>query len=481
MADWKDDIEKYRRGELTSAEMHALEKKALQDPFLADALEGAESISAENFSADLNELQQSIDFQSEEKKVASFEIARAASAPMAMKMAAKEAALSDEPNNDEFRAINKWAWPLRIAASVVIIFGAFWVGKQLIPQGGEENLALKKEEAKPQSTTPAPESVNDSVVAEQKAVTSSQPKSIAAKPKQLAANKSIETASSGSGIVAAPIVESEENQTALLDVSKSKEEMREISVEDKKAKEVVELEKAEKVSLAEPSAPSVKKDALGYASRSQESRKKNKVGGQEQVIQGQVISAEDGTPLPGVNVIVQGTTQGAVTDANGNYQLTAEDLTQKLVFSFVGFQTQEVAVANKQSLNVKLDPDLTQLSEVVVTGATPRDDDREPVIKLAEPAGGRKAYDKYLDNSMRYPVEALTNNIKGKVTIKFTVRTDGALDEFSVVKSIGHGCDEEVIRLVKEGPKWSPTTEDNLAVESEVLVKVRFDPAKAKR
>ncbi|MFM9838517.1 MAG: TonB family protein [Cyclobacteriaceae bacterium] len=476
MADWKDDIEKYRNGELTSAEMHALEKKALQDPFLADALEGAESISVENFSADVNELQESIDFQSEERKVASFEMARAAAAPMAMKMAAKEVALSDEP-----QATSKWAWPLRIAASVVIIFCTFWVGKQLIPQAEKENLALKKEEAKPQSTTPASESVNDSALAEQKAITSSQPKSIIEKPKQLAANKPIEATPSGYGIVASPVLETEEKQTALLDVSKDKEEVREVTVEDKKAKEAIELEKTEKVSLAEPSAPLAKKDVSGYASRSQESRKK-KVGGQEQFIQGQVLSAEDGTPIPGVNIVVKGTTQGTVTDVNGNYQLPVVSAEQKLTFSFIGYLTQEVPVTDQNKMDVKLGPDVSQLSEVVVTGyGYQNDSDREPVIKEAQPAGGRKAYDKYLDNSLRYPVEALTNNIKGKVTIKFTVRTDGALDEFSVVKSIGHGCDEEVIRLVKEGPKWSPTTEDNVAVESEVLVKVRFDPAKAKR
>jgi TonB family protein len=475
MADWKDDIEKYRNGELTSAEMHTLEKKALQDPFLADALEGAESISAENFSADVNELRESIDFQSEEKRVASFDMARAGSAPMAMKMAAKEVALSDGP-----KATNKWAWPLRIAASVVIIFCTFWVGKQLIPQAGKENLALKKEEVKPQSTMPASESVNDSTVAEQRAITSSQPKSITEKPKQLAANKPIEAVTSGSGIVPSPVIEAEEKQTALLDVSKSKEEIR-AAAEDKKAKEVAELDRTEKISLAEPSAPVVKKDVLGYASRSQESRKK-KASDLEQLIQGQVLSAEDGTPIPGVNIVVKGTTQGTVTDVNGNYQLPDVSADQKLTFSFIGYITQEVPVTDQNKINVKLGSDVSQLSEVVVVGYGYQNDaDKEPVIKEAQPAGGRKAYDKYLDNSMRYPAEALTNNIKGKVTIKFTVRTDGALDEFSVVKSIGHGCDEEVIRLVKEGPKWSPTTEDNVAVESEVLVKVRFDPAKAKR
>ncbi|MBK7649491.1 MAG: energy transducer TonB [Flammeovirgaceae bacterium] len=75
---------------------------------------------------------------------------------------------------------------------------------------------------------------------------------------------------------------------------------------------------------------------------------------------------------------------------------------------------------------------------------------------------------------MRYPQEALARKIKGKVTIQFTVKTDGSLSEFSVLKGLGYGCDEEVVRLVQEGPKWQPTTEDNVAVESEVKVRMKF-------
>jgi TonB family protein len=183
-----------------------------------------------------------------------------------------------------------------------------------------------------------------------------------------------------------------------------------------------------------------------------------------------------------VNVVLQGTSEGTVTDVSGKYQVAVEAINPTLVFSFVGFQAKAVPVGNQKEVNINLGPDLTQLSEVVVTGAADRDDSQNPlVVRLAEPVGGRKAYDKYLENSLRYPVEAITKKIKGRVTVKFTVRTDGALDEFSVVKSLGYGCDEEVLRLVKEGPSWSPTLEDNTPVESEVLVKVRFDPSKAKQ
>jgi hypothetical protein len=60
MTDHGHDIEKYLKGELTPAERHALEKKALNDPFLADALEGAEQIKAADFSNDVTQLNEQI-------------------------------------------------------------------------------------------------------------------------------------------------------------------------------------------------------------------------------------------------------------------------------------------------------------------------------------------------------------------------------------------------------------------------------------
>jgi TonB family protein len=463
MSDWQDDIEKYRKGELTPNEMHSLEKRALSDPFLADALEGAESMSPDNFSKDLKELKESIRLQSEEKSVASLAASKRASAP-AMRKAAK-----DQLPSGESAMTNKWVWPLRMAASLLIMIGIFWAANQIIPKEEKESLALKNEEANKQSTKQAKEATRDSVGIEQQPVASPLAKSLVERPKKIVAAKPIETVPNGSGVVAATTVEAEEKQTALLDVAATKETPHE---------EVVELTKIEKLATAEPVAPLSTKD-VGFASRGQESKRKSATA---QIVLGQVLSSEDGQPLPGVNVLQQGTTEGTVTDADGKYQVAMEGVDPKLVFSFVGFKTKEVSVGSQKEVNVRLGLDLTQLSEVVVTGAAARDNaDRLPVIRLAEPAGGRKAYDKYLESGLRYPVEALTKKVKGRVTVKFTVGIDGGLDEFSVIKSLGYGCDEEVLRLVKEGPTWSPTLEDNVPVESEVLVKVRFDPAKAKQ
>jgi hypothetical protein len=84
-------------------------------------------------------------------------------------------------------------------------------------------------------------------------------------------------------------------------------------------------------------------------------------------VRGTVISEEDGKPIPGVNVVVKGTTIGTVTDANGNYSLTLPNNASTLVFSFIGLITQEVAIV-KPDISVGMQSDVTELSEIVVAG-----------------------------------------------------------------------------------------------------------------
>ncbi|MEN7549480.1 TonB-dependent receptor [Rapidithrix thailandica] len=87
---------------------------------------------------------------------------------------------------------------------------------------------------------------------------------------------------------------------------------------------------------------------------------------QEVLVSGQVISSEDNTPMPGVNVIIKGTNTGTITDIDGNYKLTVPDANSTLLFSFVGFEAQEVTLGNNTVINVKMDPDSQELDEVMV-------------------------------------------------------------------------------------------------------------------
>ena len=89
---------------------------------------------------------------------------------------------------------------------------------------------------------------------------------------------------------------------------------------------------------------------------------------QERSVTGKVTSTEDGTALPGVNVVVKGTTNGTVTDAEGNFRISIPSSGGSLVFSFIGLSTSEVEIGDRTTVDVSLSQDVQQLSEVVVTG-----------------------------------------------------------------------------------------------------------------
>ena len=79
------------------------------------------------------------------------------------------------------------------------------------------------------------------------------------------------------------------------------------------------------------------------------------------------VTDESGEPLPGVNVVVKGTTQGSITDINGKYQIDA-DSKSTLVFSFIGYNSRDEVVGGRKEINVKLTPSNLQVDEVVVVG-----------------------------------------------------------------------------------------------------------------
>lgn len=85
-------------------------------------------------------------------------------------------------------------------------------------------------------------------------------------------------------------------------------------------------------------------------------------------VSGRITDAADGAPVPGVNVLVKGTTSGTTSDSDGRYTLNAPDGDAVLVFSFIGYVTQEVSVNSRQVIDITLTQDAQELSEVVVVG-----------------------------------------------------------------------------------------------------------------
>lgn len=92
------------------------------------------------------------------------------------------------------------------------------------------------------------------------------------------------------------------------------------------------------------------------------------VWAQERVVSGRVTAQEDGSSLPGVNVVLRGTTNGTVTDTDGNYKLSVPATGGTLVFSFIGLATQEIEIGERSVIDMGMTLDSKQLTEVVVTG-----------------------------------------------------------------------------------------------------------------
>ena len=91
------------------------------------------------------------------------------------------------------------------------------------------------------------------------------------------------------------------------------------------------------------------------------------VWAQERSVSGKVTDSEDGTGIPGVNVVEKGTSNGTITDISGDFRLTvANDAT--LIFSFVGYVTQEITVGNQTNIDVSMSSDIVELANVVVIG-----------------------------------------------------------------------------------------------------------------
>ncbi|MFO7657309.1 MAG: TonB-dependent receptor [Bacteroidales bacterium] len=92
------------------------------------------------------------------------------------------------------------------------------------------------------------------------------------------------------------------------------------------------------------------------------------IWGQEKLITGTVTDAESGTALPGVNVVIEGTQQGTITNIDGLYEISVASDQANLNFSYIGYNTESINVAGRTVIDIRLIPDLQALDEVVVIG-----------------------------------------------------------------------------------------------------------------
>ncbi|MNE52518.1 Gram-negative bacterial tonB protein [compost metagenome] len=99
----------------------------------------------------------------------------------------------------------------------------------------------------------------------------------------------------------------------------------------------------------------------------------------------------------------------------------------------------------------------------------------DPIELQPEFPGGEEQLKKYVSSNMKYPKEALKNNIQGRVAVTFYVDTLGKVKDVRLLKGIGYGCDEEAIRIVKSMPDWIPAIRP---VKVQMTLPIMFDLTK---
>ena len=132
------------------------------------------------------------------------------------------------------------------------------------------------------------------------------------------------------------------------------------------------------------------------------------VWAQERRVTGKITAAEDGVPLPGVNVVVKGTSLGTVTNSEGIYALNIPAESTTLIFSFIGLLTQEVEMGDRTVIDLQMAQDVQQLGEVVVT-AVGIERERKALGYSVETVSG----DKVQQVSEPDPLRALTGKVPG--------------------------------------------------------------------
>jgi len=197
---------------------------------------------------------------------------------------------------------------------------------------------------------------------------------------------------------------------------------------------------------------------------------------------GQVVTP-DNKPVSFANVTVPQSKKPVYTDANGRFQVKAPDTAVKVTVASAGYNTQKFTLqSNTAGSTIVLQP-LDVTTEKIASSGKSKDfaKKRMPVADSidtdeedgdAEPAGGWVEYNNYLNNNLVVPNEAKTNNIHGEVQVFAKLKTNGEVSQVKVAKPLCTQCDAEAIRLVKEGPKFEVKKNKT----KKVKVTVKFQP-----
>ena len=187
---------------------------------------------------------------------------------------------------------------------------------------------------------------------------------------------------------------------------------------------------------------------------------------QNNMIKGRVTN-EKGEPLIGASVTYKGTNIGTITNMNGDFSLVNKDDKKRLTAQFIGYDPVEIRVDTSRTMLIAMNENKQALNEVVVVGYGAKKNKKSvtagTVVKgneqankdiTPQPVIGKRKFQKYLKENLVRPTDEKCAQVKGKVVLTFLVNKEGRPFSIKVKESLCESSDKEAIRLIQEGPDW---------------------------
>ena len=400
----------YIRGLRKGKEAHRLEKESMQDPFLADAMDGYNQVEG-NHEQRIEKLRMQVSAHSAKKK-------------------------------------STYAITWSIAACLIIGFGIssyfLFLKKSMTDEVfiAEESVSIKLAEpaAPPTPAIPATPTVpatpqKEIALATTKVKTDSTPISeITARQadkKDMIAEIQTTSQPQGAPVAAVPMMEEVSEETAALQ-------------EVVATIDTFESESDKKMKLAKVAT----------------------ILPQNNMIKGRVTDGK-GEPLIGASVTYKGTNIGTITNMNGEFSLVKKDDKKRLTAEYIGYDPVEIQVDTSRTMLMAMNENKQALNEVVVVGYGAKKNKKSTTLgsdaKVKEqtekeitlqPVIGKRSYQKYLKEHLVRPTDEKCAQVKGKVVLTFLINKEGRPFYIKVKESLCESADKEAIRLIQEGPDW---------------------------
>lgn len=444
-----EDIERYLQGKMSAKEMHDMEKAALQDAFLADAIEGYSNASFDESHKHLNEITAALQAQKEETKVV----------PLPSK--------------------SFYWW--KIAAMIILVVGVGALSWYIINSNNsanevrdlahaKENKAadaenkavnadsvkqLKEQSASAFGNTDTVNSTNKTDTISSALLAQNKPKSPAAIKKGY---KNLEQAKS-----VQPKLNNELKKEETIAKQKTDDSFL-ITTQDTVSFNFSAQRNKEALDKA-PSNALVLKDSASLAGRVSgitvaPSREKKYLYSNNNALINNFsgrVTDNNNQPVPYATVSASNY-QTVITDAKGNFKLQAPDSLLKVTISSIGFVPETTQLKSTTANFISIEQDKNALNDVVVVGYGAKRKKGITDTSNAYPEGGWESFQAYVYKKLKKPFDTTSAaQIMGNVQLEFSIDANGDPYNFSVLKSANEASASKAIEILKDGPKWITT------------------------